>query len=131
MIAIDAGLLESYLLDEGNEDSDRAVFLIESSLADGERLFVAHMVLADLVESLERLKGVTRARIASLVSRVHHSKELIVEDGPVLERALAAYQKGPGSLRQYLLREHARAAGCHRVFTMCADLMGEPGFLVA
>jgi predicted nucleic-acid-binding protein len=46
-------------------------------------------------------------------------------------RAIAAYEEGAGDFADYLLREHAKAAGCHRVATFDTILHSDDMFAIA
>lgn len=44
-------------------------------------------------------------------------------------RALNAYERGRADFADYLIREHARRAGCDNVATFDKALLKEPGFI--
>lgn len=46
-------------------------------------------------------------------------------------RALSAYERGRGDFADYLIREHARGAGCDGVATFDKVLLKEPTFVTA
>jgi predicted nucleic-acid-binding protein len=56
------------------------------------------------------------------------ARHLRFEDTDRLSRAVKAFREGRGDLSDYLIREHARKAGCDRIATFDKVLLREDGF---
>ncbi len=56
------------------------------------------------------------------------AKQLHFDTPDNVLRALHAYESGKGDFADYLIREHARVAGCHSVMTFDQRLLKEEMF---
>ena len=102
--------------------------MIERLDEDDERAYVSDIVLCELVWVLRSAYGFDRSAIAEAVGQLVLAKQLSFDAPDQLARALAAYQTGSGDFSDYLIREHARAAGCETVITFDKKLVGQEMF---
>src|SRR5437764_1356636 len=130
MIALDTNILVRLILQD-DEPQARLVerLLIKARHAD-EQLFVADVVLCELVWVLTRRAGLTRDTIADSLDRILRMELIVVADAGVVERALSAYRSGRGDFADYLIREQALAADATEVVTFDRLLKGEDNFRI-
>lgn len=117
MIALDTNVLVRFIVDDDKAQAARSARLIDRATADGEAVFVSDVVLCELVWVLSVSYRVARAEIAITLGRLVQAKQLVFADAERVRRATEAYAKGKGDFADYVIREHARDAGCTAVAT--------------
>ena len=108
--------------------SAAAAALIEETLSAGEGLFVSDIVLCETVWVLTVAYRVKRPAVITILRELLRAKHLTFAAPDPVARALDAFESGRGEFADYLIREHARAAGCDEVATFDRALLGDPGF---
>lgn len=130
MIALDTNILVRLILHDDEAQARAAERLLLRARRDDTPLFVADVVLCELVWVLKRRVGVSREEIASTLDRLLRTELIVVADMAVVENALAAYRAGKGDFADYLIREQSKAAGATEVATFDRVIKGEAGFRV-
>ena len=130
MIALDTNLLVRLLIQDDASQARAVERLFIRARRDRTQLFVADVVLCELVWVLSRRAKQSRAGIADALEQLLNSETIMVSDSGVARRALAAYRAGSGDFADYLVREQALAAGASEVVTFDRALRGETGFKV-
>lgn len=129
MRALDTNTLVRLLVDDDARQAARVVALCERTAAAGETLFVSDVVVCELVWVLGRGYRISRDRIEGMLDALLRTRHLRFREPDRLRDALAAFGRGRGDFADYLIREHARAAGCDAVVTFDRALHGEAGFV--
>jgi len=125
---LDTNVLVRYLVEDDRPQSERAATIIDRALEHDEPLFVPQIVLCEVVWVLGRAYDFRRAEIAELLRRLVHAKQLVLDDGEDVHRALDAYARGKADFADYLIRERSRRAGCEDVITFDRTLLDEGEF---
>jgi predicted nucleic-acid-binding protein len=128
VIALDTNVLVRFLVGDDAAQARRVKALVGRLDAQQERAYVADMVLCELVWVLSRSYDFGRAQIAFALRRLAAAKQLRFESVDKILRALAAYETGRGDFADYLVREHAKAAGCDALITFDRKLLGDELF---
>ena len=128
MIALDTNLLVRLLLQDDAAQARAVERLLVRARRDRTPLFVADVVLCELVWVLARRAKLSRAEIAAVVEHILDTEMVVVSDAGIARRALAAYRAGNGDFADYLIREQALAAGAAEVVTLDRSVKGEAGF---
>lgn len=128
MIALDTNVLVRFLVEDDEAQTAAAAALIEETLSAGEGLFVSDIVLCETVWVLTAAYRVKRPAVISILRELLRAKQLAFSAPDLASRAIDAFAAGSGDFADYLIREHARAAGCDEVATFDRALLGEPGF---
>jgi predicted nucleic-acid-binding protein len=130
VIALDTNVLVRLVLCDDEPQAKAAERLLVRARREQTELFVADVVLCELVWVLTRRAGLGRADIARAVEQLLRTAFVVVADRALVERALAAYRDGKGDFADYLIREQARRAGATEVATFDRLLKGESGFRI-
>jgi predicted nucleic-acid-binding protein len=128
VLALDTNVLVRFLVEDDERQSAAAAALIERAVTADESLFVSDIVLCETVWVLGTSHRVGRPQIASTLRELLRARALVFAAVNALSRALDAYVRGRGDFADYLIREHARAAGCTSVATFDRTLSSESGF---
>lgn len=128
MIGLDTNVLVRIVLEDDPVQARAAERLFVRARHEQTALFVADVVLCELVWVLTRRAGLSRAGIASAVEQLLRTELIVVADAGVADRAVRAYRDGKGDFADYLIREQALAAGADEVVTFDRTLKGDDGF---
>jgi predicted nucleic-acid-binding protein len=128
VIALDTNVLVRYLVEDDARQTALAAALIERAIADDDALFVSDVVVCETVWVLSVSYHVGRLEIAGVLRNLLRARHIVFRAQDELVRALDAYEAGKGDFADYLIREHARAAGCEQVSTFDRVLLRERGF---
>ncbi|HET7621304.1 MAG TPA: type II toxin-antitoxin system VapC family toxin [Gemmatimonadaceae bacterium] len=128
MIALDTSVLVSFLVEDDEPQSAAAAALIEETLSREEGLFVSDIVMCETVWVLGRAYRVKKSGILAILRDLLRARQLVFATPDSLSRALAAYSSGRGDFADYLIREHARSAGCDQTATFDQALLEERDF---
>ena len=128
MIALDTNVLVRFLVEDDKAQSARAARLVQRAVVRNQTLFVSDLVVCETVWVLLSAYQVTRAEVAAVLVQLLKATHLGFPDVDALLRALAAFIAGKGDFADYVIQEHARAAGCTEVATFDRALLKEKGF---
>ena len=130
MIALDTNLLVRLIVQDDEAQARAVERLLVRARRDQTSLFVADVVLCELVWVLMRRLGLGRADIADILDRLLRTELVVVSDAAITSRTLSAYRDGRGDFADYLIREQAFAREATEVVTFDRTLKGEAGFRV-
>jgi predicted nucleic-acid-binding protein len=130
VIALDTNVLVRLILEDDDTQARAAERLFVRARRERTALFVADVVLCELVWVLSRRAELSRTDIAKALDQLLRTELIIVADRVGAHRALEAYRAGKGDFADYLIREQARAADADEVVTFDRALKTEPGFRV-
>ncbi|HEU6452563.1 MAG TPA: type II toxin-antitoxin system VapC family toxin [Gemmatimonadaceae bacterium] len=128
MIALDTNVLVRFLVEDDEAQSAAATALIEETLSREEGLFVSDVVMCEMVWVLGTAYRVRKPEIVAILRDLTRARQLVFAAPDSLSRALAAYTSGRGDFSDYLIREHARTAGCETVATFDRALLSDRDF---
>ena len=129
MIGLDTNVLVRYLVEDDEQQAARAAALIEDAVRRGEKLFVASIVLCEVVWVLKVAYGRTRGDIAKALGAILRTAQFVIQDIESAYRALACYESGPGDFADYLIAEQAVEAGCEKLATFDKKLLKDDRFV--
>jgi predicted nucleic-acid-binding protein len=130
VIALDTNVLVRLVLQDDEAQARVAERLVVRARREDTSLFIADVVLCELVWVLTRRTNISRAEIAAVLDQLLRTELLVFSSTAVVERAVSAYRDGRGDFADYLIREHARAADATDVVTFDRALKSEGGFRV-
>ena len=129
MIAVDTNILVRFLVNDDPEQARKAKDLVHQ-LDDVEaRAYVSDIVLCEIVWVLGSCYGFDRVQIALALKKLVGARQLRFDANDQILRAISAYESSKGDFADYLIREHATAAGCDSIVTFDKSLHGDSGFV--
>lgn len=129
MIALDTNILVRFLVEDDPDQTARVRKLLQRAVDADETCYVSDVAFCELVWVLERSYKFRREEIGGALSRLLRARHLRYSSTEQLYRSLDAYMARPGGFADFLIREHAKAAGCEAVATFDGDLLEEKGFI--
>jgi predicted nucleic-acid-binding protein len=117
VIGLDSNVLVRYLTRDDEAQFVAAAKAIDAIAATGEKAYVCMAVLLETAWVLDRSYGTDRAGIARAVRGLLETADLVLEDEPLVEAALDAFQTGPADFADYVIAFGNLSAGCGRTLT--------------
>jgi predicted nucleic-acid-binding protein len=130
VIALDTNLLVRLVVQDDEAQARAVERLLLRARRDQTSLFVADVVMCELVWVLTRRLGLGRADIVDVLDRLLRTELVVVADAAITSRTLSAYRDGRGDFADYLIREQAFANDASEVVTFDRTLKGEAGFRI-
>jgi predicted nucleic-acid-binding protein len=129
MRGLDTNVLVRFLTADEPNQSQTARRLVETAEAEGERLHVSLLVLAELVWVLRGARyGCSRAEVAVALDALLDATVFEIQDRDLVRRATTAFRNGPADFSDYLIGEMDRRAGCTTTLTFDRRLLTTEGF---
>ena len=116
MIGLDTNVLVRYLMQDDERQSRLATSLIES-LHPANPGFIPIVTTLETSWVLARAYKLERADIARWLSLLLRSRELVIDRGEDVQRALHIYEAGAADFADCLVAAIAKRAGCSSVMS--------------
>lgn len=129
MIALDTNVLVRFLVEDDVRQSAAAASVVEEAIERGEEIFLAQIVLCELVWVLRHAYGLERSEVAALLHQVRRGAQFAIEGADEVREATEAYASSGGDFADFLIGGRAVAAGCSKVFTFDRALAGSAPFV--
>lgn len=129
MISLDTNILVRILVADEPKQAAKVRALFDRLDGKGDTAHVTDIVLCELVWVLESCYKFHRPRIVSALNKLRAAKQLKFKNPDELGRMLRAFEVGKGDFADYVIREHAKTAGCTAVVTFDRKLAQEEMFV--
>ena len=117
---LDTNLFLRYLHDGTEKDREKFRKLMEKALQSGTVFFIPSIVVIEMVYVLERVYGLSKARVREMVESLL-SLPVEIENLDVFLKALALYEEENLKFGDALVLAHARVKGIKPVYTFDRD----------
>jgi len=114
---LDTNVLVRYLVQDDPAQSQRASHLIESAAGEGEQLYIASVIMCELVWVLESSYGVKKAELLAVLDKLLATRQFEIEHRHCARAALEDYRAGQADFSDGLIGRINRAAGCESTFS--------------
>jgi predicted nucleic-acid-binding protein len=130
MIALDTNILVRLVLQDDEKQSRTAERILIQARRNAEQVFIADIVLCELVWVLARRARATRNEISAVLERLLRTELMVFQDSSAIERAIIGYRRGRGDFADYLIRESAASMESTEIVTFDSALKGEALFRI-
>lgn len=130
MIAVDTNVLVRLLVNDDAVQAEKARALFETHADQDEALWIADIVLVELVWVLDRGYGRQRPDIVAALRALAGNATVCIESRQLLPQALSLYAQGPAGFADCLLAVKAAQAGCQTLRSFDRNMRGLPGFVL-
>lgn len=127
MIAIDTNVLVRLFVNDDAAQAAKARALFDSHAEDDDSLWIADVVLAELVWALGRSYGRPRSDITAVLRALATNATVRLESALCMTEATALYESGPADFVDCLLATKAKAQGCEALRSFDRKMKGLPG----
>jgi predicted nucleic-acid-binding protein len=130
MRTVDTNLLVRLFVVDDADQAARARKLFDEHADEDGELWLADVVLVELVWALDRVYGRARAQIAGALASLSGNATVRLESAPAVTEAAALCAEGPCDFADCLLVTKARLAGCEAVRTFDKGMRALPGVML-
>ncbi|MBN1653728.1 MAG: type II toxin-antitoxin system VapC family toxin [Deltaproteobacteria bacterium] len=130
MIGLDTNVLVRYLTYDEPHQAAKAAREIETATERGEHMFLANIVLCELVWVLEDAYGYKRKDLIAILEKILRTSQFAFEDKDVIWRALRDFQTSKGDFSDYLIGRTNQKGGCSQTLTFDRELKNDDIFRV-
>jgi predicted nucleic-acid-binding protein len=125
--AIDTHVLLRLFVNDDKAQAAKARALFEAHAEEDDSLWIADMVLAELVWALSRSYGRPRSDIVTVLRALVGNATVKLESAACLAEATALYELGPADFVDCLLAVKAKAQRCTALHGFDKKMKGLPG----
>ena len=126
MTGLDTNVLVRYIMQDDNKQSPLATRIVESLSAESPG-FVPLVAIVELGWVLSSAYELERNQLVEAFEALLRTKELVVERGEVVWKALRQFQRANGDFADCLIACSAEAAGCAKTLTFDRGAMKNGG----
>jgi predicted nucleic-acid-binding protein len=130
MIAIDTNVLVRLFVNDDAAQAAKARALFDACADADDSLWIADVVLAELVWALSRSYGRPRSDVVTVLRALAGNATVQLESAAFLPQATALYDSGPADFVDCLLAVKAQATACTALRTFDKKMKLLPGVLV-
>jgi predicted nucleic-acid-binding protein len=116
VIGLDTNVLVRYMMQDDGRQSPLATRIVESLSAESPG-FVPLVVIVELGWVLSSAYELERNQLVEAFEALLRTKELVVERGEIVWKALRLFQRANGDFADCLITCSAEAAGCAKTMT--------------
>ena len=127
MIAIDTNILVRLFINDDAAQAKRASALFDEYADQDDSLWIADIVLIELVWALDRSYGRSREEIVKALRALAGNATVLIESADCLSPAMALYSEGPAGFADCWLAVKAEHAGCDALRSFDRKMRGLPG----
>jgi predicted nucleic-acid-binding protein len=127
LIAADTNVLVRLLVEDDPGQAEKARALFDEADAAGDTIWIADIVLVELVWVLQRVFGRERRELAAAVKALAGHSTVAFESPAEVGSALPLFERGPCDFADALLATKAAAAGCASTRSFDKARRGLPG----
>lgn len=112
MIAVDTNVLVRLFVNDDKAQAAKARALFDAHADEDDSLWIADMVLAELVWALDRCYGRPRSDIVLVLRALAGNATVELESAVCMQAAVTLYELGPADFVDCLLASKAKHRGC-------------------
>ena len=127
MIAVDTNVLVRLFVNDDTAQAAKARALFDAHADEDDSLWIADVVLAELVWALDRSYGRPREDIVTVLRALSGNVTVRLESAAALAQATTLYERGPADFVDCLLATKAQLIGCESLRSFDRKMKGLPG----
>jgi len=127
VIAVDTNVLVRLFVNDDAAQGEKARRLVDAHADGDDALWIADVVLAELVWALDRSYGSARADIVNALNALAGNATVRMESADCIAEATTLHERGPADFVDCLLAVKAERAGCTALRSLNKTMRGLPG----
>ena len=128
MIGIDTNVLVRYITQDDELQSGIATEFIENYCSNGNKIFVNHIVICELVWVLQKCYKLSKPKTINVVEHILQISQFNIENVQIIWQALADYKKGPADFADYVVGRTNTFNNCDETVTFDQKVSKSKGF---
>ncbi len=127
MIALDTNVLVRLFVNDDAAQAHKARALFDAHADEDDSLWIADVVLAELVWALDRSYTRPRTDIVTVLRALAGNATMQLESAACIAEATMLYEHGPADFVDCLLAVKAKEMGCEALRSFDKKMKGLPG----
>ncbi len=103
MIGIDTNVLVRYITQDDELQSNIATEFIENYCSNGNKIFVNHLVICELVLVLKKCYKLSKPKTINIIQHILQVSQFSIENSQIIWQALTDYKKGSADFADYVV----------------------------
>lgn len=117
MTGVDTNVLARYIAQDDEMQARAATAFIEQHCASGEKIFINHTVLCELVWVLKKCYKLSKLKTVAVLERVVNTSQFAFENPQIIRQALNDYKDGSADFSDYIIGRTNQHHRCVRTVT--------------
>lgn len=130
MTGIDTNVLVRYIAQDDEVQAQAATAFIEQHCASGEKIFINHTVLCELVWVLRKCYKLSKPEIVAVLERIVNTAQFTFENHQIIRQALNDYKDGAADFSDYVIGRTNQHHSCAKTVTFDKAASKAEGFEV-
>lgn len=130
MIGIDTNILVRYITQDDAVQSGIATEFIENYCSTGNKIFVNHLVVCELVWVLKKCYKLSKPKTINVIENILQISQFSIENAQVIWQALTDYKKGSADFADYVVARTNMFNHCKETITFDKKASKSKGFLL-
>lgn len=130
MIGLDTNVLVRFLAQDGAKQAVTANKLF-SSLSQAHPAYITQVSLVELVWVMQGCYGVSKKDLVSILDRLFHTRELVIENLDIAVQALSVFTNSNAEFSDCIIECNSRLAGCTKTMTFDRNAANHSGMRFA
>ena len=128
MIGIDTNILVRYITQDDDVQSGIATEFIENYCSNGNKIFVNHLVICELVWVLKKCYKVSKPKTITIIQHILQISQFSIENAQIIWQALTDYKKGSADFSDYVVGRTNILNNCDETITFDKRASKSKGF---
>ena len=117
MIGIDTNVLVRYITQDDEAQASLATDYIENYCSTGNKIFINHIVICELVWILKKCYKLSKQRVINVVEHILKISQFSIENPQIIWQALSDYKKAPADFADYVVSRTNKFYNCDETIT--------------
>ena len=128
MIGIDTNILVRYITQDDKLQSGVATDFIENYCSNGNKIFVNHLVICELVWVLKKCYKLSKQKTINVIEHILQISQFCIENAQVIWQALTDYKRGSADFADYVVGRTNTFNNCEETITFDKKASKSNGF---
>ena len=128
MIGVDTNVLVRYITQDDEYQADAATKFIENCCSAGDKIFINHIVICELVWVLKKCYKLPKPKTINTIEFILKIAQFSIENPQIIWQALSDYRKGPADFADYMVSRTNKFYGCDETVTFDQKAGKSKGF---
>ena len=128
MIGIDINILVRYITQDDELQSGVATEFIENYCSNGNKIFVNHLVICELVWVLKKCYKLSKPKTINVIEHILQVSQFSIENAQVIWQALTDYKRGSADFADYVVGRTNIFNNCEETITFDKKTSKSKGF---
>ncbi|MBL4901789.1 MAG: type II toxin-antitoxin system VapC family toxin [Desulfocapsa sp.] len=130
MIGIDTNILVRYITQDDELQSNIATEFIENYCSTGNKIFVNHLVICELVWVLKKCYKLSKPKTITVIQHILQIAQFSIENAQIIWQALTDYKTGSADFADYVVGRTNIFNKCDETITFDKKTSKSKGFVL-